>query len=85
MISPKSKIDMNLPESKFPHVADIFLYYADGKRKTLIVRWTGHNPAALSFDGLVYYWADDDGKNDGGLNLLRMLKYYSTELENEAD
>ena len=42
------------------HVADVTAHHPDGSTTTLIVRWTGHNPAAVSIDDRNFYYGGSD-------------------------
>lgn len=55
------------------HFADVTATHADGTNTTLEVRWTGNNPAAISLDGVNYYYGGTDEFPDGATRILRIL------------
>jgi hypothetical protein len=55
------------------HVVNVILEHKDGTSTTLIVRWTGHNPAAVSLDGSKYYYGGMDEFPDGATRIMRIL------------
>jgi len=57
-------------------VADVFLEHEDGSKSTVTVRWTGHNPAAVSLDGRKYYYGGTDAFPDGASKVIRLLREY---------
>lgn len=57
-------------------VADVFVQHTDGTSTTLIVRWTGHNPAAISLDDRSYYYGGIDEFPDGATRIVRLLNEY---------
>ena len=58
------------------HVADVFVQHKDGSTTTLLVRWTGHNPAAISLDDRDYFYGGSDLFPDGATRILRLLHKY---------
>ena len=58
------------------HVADVIIEHNDGTFSTLMVRWTGHNPAAISLDGSKYYYGELDEFPDGATRIMRLLGEY---------
>ena len=80
------------PERSY-HVADVLLDHSDGTKTGLIIRWTGHNPAAVSIDGRKYYYGGRDEFPDGATRIMRLLGEYdfnsrtlpSKSLESEPD
>jgi len=57
-------------------VADVFLEHQDGSKSNVTVRWTGHNPAAVSLDGRKYYYGGTDAFPDGATRIIRLLREY---------
>lgn len=56
-----------------PHVADVFLKHKDGSDTKVSVYWTGHNPAAVSFDNQHFYLGGISEFPDGAVAILRLL------------
>ena len=61
------------------HIADVYIHPTDDTVTTLIIRWTGKNPAAVSLDDRVYYWGGMDEFPDGALNIYRLFSIYNEE------
>jgi hypothetical protein len=76
LITPTEPCVQNIDSKIHYHVADVFLQHKDGSTTTLIVRWTGHNPAAISLDGRNYYYGGSDDFPDGATRILRLLHEY---------
>lgn len=57
-------------------VAELFIQHVDSSESKLFVRWTGHNPAAVSLDDHTYYLGGIDEFPDGGTRILRLLHEY---------
>ena len=66
-------------------VADVVIDHIDGSMSNLIVRWTGHNPAAVSFDGIKYYYGGLDEFPDGATRIIRLLRDYDFNLRASAN
>jgi hypothetical protein len=76
LITPTKLYNNQIKKEMHYHVADVCLHHTDGKVTTLIVRWTGHNPAAISLDDRVYFWGGTDGFPDGAFRIIRFLFSY---------
>ena len=57
-------------------IADVFVHHKDGTTSTLLIRWTGHNPAAITFDDKTYFFGGTDEFPDGATRILRLLRKY---------
>jgi hypothetical protein len=57
-------------------VADVVVEHTDGSKSNLMVRWTGHNPAAVSLDGSKYYYGGLDEFPDGATRIIQLLCEY---------
>jgi len=79
LITPTKLCDTQIKKELNYHVADVYIHHNDGTMTTLIIRWTGHNPAAVSLDDCVYFWGGMDGFPDGALNIYRLLSIYNEE------
>ncbi|UUO09079.1 hypothetical protein M4951_12365 [Blastopirellula sp. J2-11] len=58
------------------HVADVILQHPDGSTTTLLVRWTGHNPAGISLDDRNYYYGGTGKFPDGATRIVQLLNQY---------
>jgi hypothetical protein len=59
-----------------PLVADVLVQHTDGASTKLFVRWTGHNPAAISLDDHNFYYGGTDEFPDGATKIIRLLNDY---------
>ncbi|MEM7474335.1 MAG: hypothetical protein AAF483_05025 [Planctomycetota bacterium] len=62
---------------RFPKVAEVRLTQNDGSEVKLGVYWTGHNPAAVSVDGVVFFYAKVSEFPDGAIQVIRFLHDYN--------
>lgn len=76
LITPTKLCDTQIKKELNYHVADVYIHHNDGTMTTLIIRWTGHNPAAVSLDDRVYFWGGMDGFPDGAFRIIRFLFSY---------
>jgi hypothetical protein len=76
LITPIEPCIQTIDPSMHYHVADVFIEHQDGSTTTLVVRWTGHNPAALSLDDRNYYYGGSDAFPDGATRIIRLLNEY---------
>ena len=76
LITPTEPCGQAIDSTMHHHVADVFLQHKDGSTTTLIVRWTGHNPAAISLDDHSYYYGGSDDFPDGATRIVRLLHKY---------
>jgi hypothetical protein len=76
LITPIEPCIQTIDSEMHHHVADITVQHPDGSDTTLIVRWTGHNPAAISLDGRNYYYGGSDDFPDGATRILQLLNEY---------
>ncbi len=60
-------------------VADVYLEHKDGTTTKVNVRWTGHNPAAVSTDDRNYFYGGTDVFPDGAIGIVRSLIRFSFE------
>ena len=60
LITPTTSCTQQIDAQTNYHVADVYLQHEDDSVTRLIVRWTGHNPAAISLDGRRYYYGGSD-------------------------
>ena len=72
LVSPTTA-DFDVNIKLHHHVADVVLEHADGSITTIHVRWTGHNPAAVSVDGSNYFLGGSDEFPDGAMDTIRFL------------
>lgn len=77
-ITPMSPCKQKIDKTDY-HIADIFVQHTDGTSTKLMVRWTGHNPAAISLDGETFYYGGMDEFPDGGTRIIRLLNTYHFE------
>jgi hypothetical protein len=76
LITPVEPSKQTIRPDMHYHVADITAQHPDGSTTTLIVRWTGHNPAALSLDDRTFFYGGSDEFPDGATRLVRLLNEY---------
>jgi hypothetical protein len=76
LITPTRPCIQEIKREMHYHVADVFVQHTDGTTTTLIVRWTGHNPAAISLDDRNYYYGGTDEFPDGATKIIRLLNEY---------
>jgi hypothetical protein len=77
IVTPMSPIDQGMQVNDYTQVADVYLHYADGREAIkIIIKHTGHNPAAVSLDGTSYYYARTDDFPDGATRIIRLLQEY---------
>jgi hypothetical protein len=69
-----------VPELNY-HVADVYLHHEDFNVTKIKVRFTGHNPAAVTVDGVNYFYASVDGPADGARGLARLLARFHFEAQ----
>lgn len=65
------------------HVADVYLHHESSNTTTITVRYTGHNPAAVTVDGVNYFYASIDGPIDGATGLANLLAKLHFEAERD--
>ena len=53
-------------------VAKVVVAHDDGPDTTILVRWTGKNPAAVTVDGRNYFYAES-GPYDGAMRLIQLV------------
>jgi hypothetical protein len=67
-------------------VAEVYLEHADGTTSTVDVRWTGHNPPAVSLDKRNYFNGGKDEFPDGAIGIVRLLNgFLSEQKQRESD
>jgi hypothetical protein len=76
LITPTKPCAQDIDPQMNYHVADVYVQHQDRRTTTLIVRWTGHNPAALSLDDCNYYYGGSDDFPDGARRIIRLLNEY---------
>lgn len=80
LISPRGlclqEQEIRLKPDTYYLVADVVLEHQDGSKSNVAVRWTGHNPAAVSLDGKKYYYGGTDAFPDGATRIMRLLREY---------
>jgi hypothetical protein len=76
LITPTRRFPHAIDDRIYYHVADVFIQHQDGTTTTLIVRHTGHNPAAISLDDCNYYYAGSDAFPDGAIRIVQLLNDY---------
>jgi hypothetical protein len=76
LITPTKPCVQEIKREMHYHVADVFVQHTDGTTTTLHVRWTGHNPAAISLDDRHYYYGGTDDFPDGATRIVRLLNEY---------
>jgi hypothetical protein len=76
LITPTEPCVQTIDPKMHYHVADVVVRHPDGSTTSLIVRWTGHNPAAVSLDGREYYYGGSDDFPDGATRIVRLLYQY---------
>jgi len=78
-ITPQSQCKQTIKKNMHYHIADIFIQHTDGTSTKLFVRWTGHNPAAISLDDEFFFYGGMDEFPDGGTRIIRLLNSYHYE------
>lgn len=73
LIKPVRKFPRRLDKKLHVLVAEVECKYADGSIRKVYVRWTGDNPAAVSFDDEHYYEAGMGEYADGAMTIVRLL------------
>jgi hypothetical protein len=76
LITPTAPCVQEIDPKMHYHVADVLVRHPDGSTTTLLVRWTGHGPAAVSIDGRQYYYGGSDPFPDGATRIVRLLNEY---------
>jgi hypothetical protein len=76
LITPTEPCVQTIRREMHYHVADVFVQHIDGTTTKLLVRWTGHNPAAISLDDRNYYYGGTDEFPDGATRIVRLLNEY---------
>lgn len=76
LITPTGPCQQEIRPDQSYHVADVRIVRPDGSKTNLIVRYTGFNPAAISFDGKKYYYGGVDAAPDGAMRIVRLLRDY---------
>jgi hypothetical protein len=76
LITPTKLCVQNIDTSTDYRIADVTVRHTDGTETVLIVRWTGANPAAISFDDRTFYYGGSDAFPDGATRILRLLHEY---------
>ena len=76
LVVPKKPCLQQMDSKQNYHVVDVLLEHNDGTTSTLKVHWTGHNPAAVSLDGMKYYYGETDEFPDGATRIMRLLAKY---------
>ena len=79
LITPTKPCLQNINSSTNYRVADVTIHHTDGTETTLIVRWTGANPAAISLDDRNFYYGGRDAFPDGATRIVRLLAEYKYE------
>lgn len=79
LITPNEHCNDTILHSFHFLVAKITLYFKNNTTADIYVRWTGHNPAALSLDDKKFYNGSIDVFPDGALGIVRVLKQYNFE------
>jgi hypothetical protein len=82
LITPAKRCVQTIYPEEHHHVADVVVRHPDGSTTSLIVRWTGHNPAAVSLDGENYYYGGSDDFPDGATRIVRLLYQYHHQSRN---
>lgn len=83
IVTPVSFIkDGVLPNLNY-HVADVYLHHEDSSVTKITVRFTGHNPAAVTVDGVNYFYASVAGPADGARGLARLLARFHFEAQHD--
>jgi len=73
IVTPVTFIEDGIrPELNY-HGADVYLHHQDSSVTKIEVRFTGHNPAAVTVDGSNYFYASVDGPVDGASALAVLL------------
>lgn len=76
LVTPTKLCAEEIRSSANYHVADVTIRHSDGTETTLIVRWTGANPAAISLDDRTFYYGGSDAFPDGATRIVRLLNEY---------
>lgn len=66
-------------------VAEVYLEHEGGETTTVTVRWTGHNPPAVSVDDQNYFNGGDAVFPDGAINIVRLLNQYLFEQKQQRE
>lgn len=78
LVTPQSPCKQKIDKMDY-HIADIFVQHTDGTSTKLMVRWTGHNPAAISLNDEFFFYGGMDEFPDGGTRIIRLLNTYHFE------
>lgn len=73
LLTPIKPCVQNINTSTNYRLADVTIQHTDGTETVLIVRWTGANPAAISFDDRTFYYGGSDAFPDGAIRIVRLL------------
>lgn len=79
LITPTEPCLQNIKSSTNYQIADVTAHHTDGTETTLIVRWTGAGPAAISLDDRNFYYGGSDAFPDGATRIARLLQEYKHE------
>ncbi len=77
LVTPVTYIESGIEPRLNYHVADVYLHHQDSNKVTTIeVRFTGHNPAAVTVDGGNYFYAPVDGRDGARALSILLAKYH---------
>ncbi len=79
LVIPSRKCEQQIKKEMHYHVADIYIQHEGVAKTTLLVRWTGQNPAAITLDDKNYYYGGTDDYADTTVRILRLLDNYNYE------
>ena len=85
LITPVGPCQLQIDTKMNYLVADVFVHHKDGTTSKLLVRWTGHNPAAISFDDNTYFSGGTDEFPDGATRILRLLREYDFDARKSSE
>ncbi len=83
LITPTTPCVQTIDRTMRYHVADVVVQHEDGSTTKLVVRWTGHNPAAISLDDSHYFYGGSDDFPDGATRIIRLLNQYQHQHPNK--
>ncbi|MEW4451256.1 hypothetical protein AB1L30_01095 [Bremerella sp. JC817] len=83
LVTPIKPCSQSIDPTIHYHVADLTVEHRDGTSTTLLVRFTGHNPAAISLDhGESYYYGGTDEFPAEAIRIIRLLHQYDYDSRN---
>ena len=76
LVTPSEPCMQQIDKREHYLVAIVELFHSDGTKTTVYVRWTGHNPAAVSLDDEHFFYGGKPEAGDGAVKILQLLMQY---------